>query len=483
MNRRTVELVAVAVSAAFLGACNSGGSGRNSSFQLPSSPAGGVTKAPLTYADVVDHVASGVVTIRAARRVQAPQQYPFFNDPLFRQFFGGRMPQAGPRTEVERALGSGVIVRQDGYILTNHHVINGAQEIKVDLADKRTFSATLVGSDPPSDLAVLKLNTSGLPVLYLGDSDKVRVGDVVLAIGNPLGIGQTVTEGIISAKGRHTGLSSGSFQDFLQTDAPINQGNSGGALVNTTGALIGINSEILSTTGGNIGIGFAIPSNMAKSVMEQIVRKGSVTRGQLGVTIQGIDAGMAQSLGLKQTGGVLVSSVAPGSAADKAGIKQGDVIVAMNGHKVDDSNTFRNQVSSTAPGTEVTLTIVRNGNQQDVKAKLGALSENGSQQGGNGGGGSQGGELGISVQPLTPEIASQLGLNPNLQGLVIGQVDPTGPAAEAGMQPGDVIMQVNHQPVRSTNDLRSALEKSANRPALVLLNRGGQSLFVSVKPR
>src|SRR5579883_1251642 len=236
-----------------------------------------------SYADVVARVTPAVVTIRSERRVRAPQQFPFADDPMLREFFGrqfgGRQPQAQP--QVQRALGSGVIVSPDGYILTNHHVIDGAEDIKVELNDNRTVKAKVIGSDAPSDLAVLKIDASNLPVLQLGDSDRARVGDVVLAVGNPLGVGQTVTMGIISAKGRQTELSNGTFEDFIQTDAPINQGNSGGALVNTNGELVGINSQILSQSGGSIGIGFAIPSNMAKTVMEQLIKTGKVRRGQL----------------------------------------------------------------------------------------------------------------------------------------------------------------------------------------------------------
>jgi S1-C subfamily serine protease len=246
----------------------------------------------LSYADVVDRVAPAVVTIRSSRRVRAPQQFPFFDDPFFRQFFGGGNPRSrGGNTQVEHALGSGVIVQADGHILTNHHVVDGAEDIKVELNSTRSYSAKLVGSDAPSDLAVLKISASDLPVLQLGDSDKVRVGDVCLAVGNPLGVGESVTAGIISAKGRSTDtVGGGSFQDFLQTDAPINQGNSGGALVNTRGELIGINSQIVSSNGGNIGIGFAIPSNMAKNVMSQLLGKGTVRRGMLGVGIQPVTA-------------------------------------------------------------------------------------------------------------------------------------------------------------------------------------------------
>jgi serine protease Do len=444
-------------------------------------PAGNI----VSYADTVDRVAPAVVTVRSAKRVRAPQQFPFMNDPFFGWLFGGGQQSFGgqrPPVEEEHALGSGVIVRPDGYILTNDHVIDGAEEISVDLVDRRTFKAKLVGADKPSDLAVLKIEANNLPVLPLGNSDQVRVGDVCLAVGNPLGIGETVTEGIISAKGRQTDLSDGSFEDFLQTDAPINQGNSGGALVNTRGELIGINSQILSPNGGNIGIGFAIPSNMAKTVMEQLIAHGKVSRGQLGVTVQYINSDLAASLGLKQVQGVLVSSVQPGGPADKAGIKQGDVILQFNGAAVNDVNTLRNEVASAGAGAEVTLTILRDGKQQQIRVKLGEFNPNAtaSMHRGGEGGGAPSGRLGIQATPVTPDVAAQLGISRNTQGLAVIAVDPSGPAANAGIQQGDVIQQINHQPVRNANDVSSALAKSDRRPALVQVLRGGQSLFIAV---
>ena len=434
----------------------------------------------LSYADVVSRVIPAVVTVRSARRVHAPQQFPFFDDPFFRQFFGGGMPRGGGTT-VERALGSGVIVRSDGYILTNHHVIDGAEDIRVDLSNRSSYSAKLVGSDPPSDLAVLKIDANQLSELHLGNSDQVRVGDICLAVGNPLAIGESVTAGIISGKGRSTEAGSGSFQDFLQTDAPINQGNSGGALVNTRAELIGINSQILSSNGGNIGIGFAIPSNMARHVMEQLISKGQVRRGMLGVGIQEMTSDLASSMGMSEVRGVLVRSVTSGGPAARAGIQPGDVILALNGKATNDENDLRNEIAAMAPGTAVTLTIWRNGRQQDIRVTLGELtseSARSAQQSRGGGGASM--ELGISVVPLSPQLAAQIGVPNNTQGVVVASVDPAGPAAEAGIQAGDVIQQVNRKPIKSPAELQRALASSGNRPPLLLINRGGETIFVPV---
>lgn len=363
-----------------LGACNRAGSS-GVRYALISDP--GTTNAPInngpasstagpvvSYADVVSRVSPAVITIQSEMRVRAPQQYPFMDDPMFRQFFGDRLPQQMPERR-RSGLGSGIIISTDGYILTNHHVIDGAEQIKVDLNDNRTLDAKVVGFDPPSDLAVLKIDATNLPVLALGDSDRVRVGDVVLAIGNPLGIGQTVTMGIISAKGRQTGLSNGSFEEFLQTDAPVNQGNSGGALVSTNSELIGINSQILSPSGGSIGIGFAIPSNMARTVTDALVKTGKVRRGQLGIAVVRPNSEPAKQLGIKENKGLVVAQVQPGGAAERAGLKTGDVIISFNGVEEIDPNVFRNQVASTAPGSEVTLTILRDGREQRVSARLG----------------------------------------------------------------------------------------------------------------
>src|SRR5919205_3222946 len=425
-------------------------------------PAPAAVQAQNSYADVLARVTPAVVTVRASRRARQTQQFPFMDDPTLRELFGDRFRQQQPRTEerVERGLGSGVIVSADGYILTNHHVVDGAEEIKVDLNDGRTLPAKVVGTDQPSDLAVLKIEATGLPVLPLGDSDKARVGDVALAVGNPLGIGQTVTSGIISAKGRTTGLSDGNFEEFIQTDAAINRGNSGGALVNASGELIGINSQILSPSGGNIGIGFAIPANMAKAVMDQLMKTGKVRRGMLGVTIQSITADLASSLSLPAARGAIVTSVQNGGPAEKAGLKRGDVITAINKQPVVDNNSLRNLVASLPPGSNVDVTALRNGHDQDFQVALAELPDRerpASDDEDTSSAATPGNtKFGLTVQPLTAEAATRYGLDADDQGLLVTRVDPAGSAANAGIRQGDLIQEVNRQPVKAVTDFSAA---------------------------
>jgi Do/DeqQ family serine protease len=447
------------------------------------------TNSPLairaSFADIVEKVTPAVVTIRAEKKnTNQTQESPFADDPLLREFFGRQLPQMRQTPRIERGMGSGVIIESNGTILTNNHVVNGATQVKVDLPDRRTFTAKVVGTDEASDLAVLKIETANLPTLPLGDSDRVRVGDVVLAIGNPLGLRQTVTSGIISAKGRQTGLSDGSFEDFLQTDAPINQGNSGGALVNLNGELIGINSQILSPTGGSVGLGFSIPSNMAKSVMTQLIRDGRVRRGQLGIGIQNVTSDLAGSFGLKDVRGVIVTSVSPNSSAERAGVKQGDVIVSFNGMNLNDGNELRNRVAQTAPDSQAAIGIVRNGNAQTLNVKVGEFqpkTDVSTVGKSNSDAEPLSGKLGLSLEPMTPQIAQRFNLKNAPNGLVVTTVQGGSAADEAGILPGDVILQINRQDVKTVDQVKTATATTKENSALFLINRGGQNLFVNVR--
>ncbi|MGH9372585.1 MAG: DegQ family serine endoprotease [Vicinamibacterales bacterium] len=438
--------------------------------------------APGSYAGIVEDISPAVVTVRSERRVRRiSQDLPA--DPRLREFFEqfgfgrGPDPRQGPERR-QGGLGSGVIVRPDGYILTNDHVVDGAEQVNVELSDGRSFKAKVVGSDAPSDLAVLKIDGTNLQTLALGDSDAVRVGDVVLAVGNPLGVGQTVTMGIVSAKGRATGAGNGSFEDFIQTDAPINQGNSGGPLVSTRGELVGINSQILTPSGGNIGIGFAIPANMAKNVMTQLIDHGEVRRGMLGVTIQPVTSDIARSLGLDHVRGALVNTVNPGSPAQKAGVQQGDVITAINGESLADGNDLKNEVAQLLPGSNAKLTVIRDGKEHTLSATLAELEISETAVGRRSPGADPTG-FGMTVGPLTAERAKELGVTVS-SGLVVMDVQPDGRAASAHIRPGDVIAEVDGKAVTSADALRSALQ-DGNRPALLLVHRGNQTMYLTIE--
>ncbi|HUQ85938.1 MAG TPA: DegQ family serine endoprotease [Vicinamibacterales bacterium] len=440
------------------------------------------------YADVVAKVTPAVVTIRVEAKATPQMTQLPFNFPEgspFGELFGqrGRGGRQVP-PQVQRGLGSGVIVSNDGYILTNNHVIDNATKISVELSDRRIVDGRLIGADPASDLAVVKIEAKTLPVLPIGDSSVMRVGDVVLAVGNPLGVGQTVTMGIVSAKGRATGAGDGSYEDFLQTDAAINQGNSGGALVNTAGELVGINSQILSPSGGNIGIGFAVPSNMAKNVMDQLVSNGRVHRGLLGVTVQGMTGELAAGLGLNKAEGALVSGVTAGGAAEKAGIKRGDVIMSYQGRPVIDTNSFRNEIAATRPGTTINLQVLRDGKTSEIKATLAENdAANSARRGNEDRDGESSSKYGMTVEPITPDLARQLELDRDAKGVVITDLDPSGAAASAGLREGDVIQQVNGKSVRSAEDVRSALNAASDRPAVLLVARGNATVFVPLRAK
>jgi Do/DeqQ family serine protease len=357
----------------------------------------------------------------------------------------------------------------------------------VTLNDKRNFTAKVVGADPPSDVAVLKIEGSGFPTIPLGDSNKVEVGDVVLAVGNPLGVGQTVTMGIISAKGRSTRASfgSGSYEDFLQTDAAINRGNSGGALVNLKGELIGIPSQILSQTGGSIGIGFAIPTAMARNVMDQLIRSGKVRRGKLGVTIGDLTSDLAKQFNFNGTRGALVQDVEQGQPAERAGVKPGDIITEFQGQRIDDSSQLRNLVAQNSPGSTVKFKVWRDGSERELQATLAEMNSRAiagfSDRSEAGPTGSP--LAGIRVENLTPELARRLNLSPSARGVVITEVDPDSEAADAGLQRGDLIEEVNRQPISNISEFNAAAQKIGKNSALLRVRRQESARFVVVKPR
>jgi serine protease Do len=410
---------------------------------------------------------------------------PFYSDPFFRQFFGDDFSGQFrvPREQRERSLGSGVIISPEGHILTNNHVVEGATEIKISLADKRELKANVVGTDSRTDIAVLKIDAKDLPVVTFADSSNVQVGEFVLAVGNPFGVGQTVTMGIVSATGRG-GLGIEDYEDFIQTDAAINPGNSGGAMINVHGGLIGINTAIISGAGGgNQGVGFAVPVNMAREVMDHIIKHGRVIRGWLGVVVQPLTPAVAKAFALPgQPRGALISDVAPDSPASRSGLAKGDIILLLNGDPVTDSRTLSLKISMLAPGTTIRLKTFREGRERDVSVTLSELPVKAARTGQTGIP-SSGFELGISVQPLTAQAARQLGLPTQTQGVLVDDIEPGSQAGDAGIRRGDVIQEVNHKPVTSPDEFQRLINQSRNQTILFLINRGGDHLFIAIEPR
>jgi serine protease Do len=421
----------------------------------------GVDELSATFEKIADIIKPSVVSISSVKKVAIDQSAPgdpgnspfgdLFNDRLFQRFFSYRVP----RNFIQRGLGTGVIVSSDGYILTNNHVVGDAQEVEVRLPDDRTLRAHVVGTDEKTDLAVLKVDAHGLHPAELGDSDQLRVGQWVVAAGNPFGLTSSVTAGIISATGRsNVGLAD--YEDFIQTDAAINPGNSGGPLVDLHGKVVGINTAIFSRSGGYMGIGFAIPSNMAHTVMDGLIQHGHVVRGWLGVEIQDLNAGLAGSFGYSGTRGALVSDVSAGSPADHAGIKVGDIITRFDGHPIDNVARLRDQVADTKPGRRVDVEVFRGGHQQTLGveiAELGGAAVASAEPG-------LGREkLGMTLQTLTSDEAQQLRLDPDQQGVLVTAVEPLSPAERAGLRANDVITGVKDQPVRSAEALRRLLAR------------------------
>ena len=401
-----------------------------------------------------------------------------FNDPFFRRFFGpGFQPGQQPREQRQVGQGSGFIFNKDGYILTNNHVVGDADVIKVKLADGRRFTARVVGTDPQSDVAVIKIDAGNLPVLPLGDSDKLQVGEWVIAIGNPFGLHHTVTVGVVSAKGRsHLGIND--YEDFIQTDAAINPGNSGGPLINIHGEAIGMNTAIFSRSGGSMGIGFAIPINMARAVSGQLIDKGKVTRGRLGVVIQEIDEELAKSFGLDKSEGVLVAEVAADSPASRGGMKSGDVILKMNGRAVDDVGELRNTIALTKPGTKVNFTVIRDGKKKKLTVTIGSQTDSGRLASVKSG---LLKKLGLEVQDLTPELAAQFGYRKG-DGVLVSEVEPGSMVAQVGLRSGILIEEVNRKKVSNTKEFMKALSISEKTGRVMFKIRDGEySRFVAFR--
>jgi serine protease Do len=438
------------------------------------------------FAPVVKKVLPAVVSIASTKVSKNPAEFEgqMPDDQLFQQFFGNgsnrgsKAPRQAPEQR-ERGLGSGVIMTPNGYILTNNHVVDGATDVRVTLADKRELKAKIVGTDPKSDLAVLKIDATDLPCITVGDSTKVEIGDYALAIGDPFGVGQTVTMGIVSATKRsHLGIED--YEDFIQTDAPINPGNSGGALVNDRGELIGINTAIIAHgSEGNQGIGFAIPANMARTVMQQIVEHGKVTRAYLGILPQDVTPDIAKAFAEKDAHGALVGDVTPDSPAQRSGLEKGDIILDVNGKPVADSNDLRMQISMMAPDATVNLRVFRNGADRELAVKLGELPTTEAAVRHESGSSGSSALSGVSVANLDASSAHDLGLPPATEGVVVTNVSPSSEAAEAGLRSGDVIQQVNRKPVANTSDFERALRSSKEQP-LLLVNRKGSTMYLAV---
>ncbi|HET7542227.1 MAG TPA: DegQ family serine endoprotease [Polyangiaceae bacterium] len=426
-----------------------------------------------SIADITERVLPSVVNISMTKVTKMSAS------PLpFMPFFG---PQ-GQEDRREQGMGSGVIVSKDGYILTNNHVVADAQEIKVTTSDRKNYTATIVGTDPKSDLAVIKLkgDVANLTPVEFGDSGRLRLGDVVLAIGNPFGVGQTVTMGIVSAKGR-TDLGIEAYEDFIQTDAAINPGNSGGALINAEGKLVGINTAILSRSGGYQGIGFAIPSNMASPIMESLKKNGKVIRGWLGVAIQDVDQELADAMKLPAATGILLSDVKPGTPAAKAGLSRGDVVLKVDGKVVDTSGQFRNQIAASGSKRTVHLDLIRDGKALATDVELGEMPEQDSVAS-KGSSSSQGSALdGITLENLNPQTRQAFDLDDSLkQGVVITRLDPQSNAARAGLRPGDVVLEVNRVRIDSPQRFQEQYSKN-KKSVLLLINRRGSTLYLVVK--
>ncbi|MGB8623488.1 MAG: DegQ family serine endoprotease [Paracoccaceae bacterium] len=437
---------------------------------------------PSGYADLVAKISPAVVFVEVTAKKDAPTMFqggsPFPQGSPFDQFFKDFGQPGGPqqRERVVRGLGSGFIISSDGYIVTNNHVVDGAEKVSVKLDDGETHDARVIGTDPMTDVAVIKIDgVSGLPTVPFGDSSKLRVGDAVVAVGNPFGLGGTVTSGIVSALGRN--INSGPYDSYIQTDAAINKGNSGGPLFNTQGEVVGMNTAIFSPSGGSVGIGFSIPSKTVQDVVAQLRDHGSVARGWLGVHIQSVTPELAQALGMDQPEGALVASVQPDSPAAKAGLKDGDVIVAVNGQTVNKMHELPSVIAAIPAGTDTQLTILRDGAKQDVSVSIGKLPEEQQMASTEAPAHTATDALGIQVQPMSPQLASQLGLPEGEAGVVVTDVAQDGPNADR-LMPGDVIEQVDGKTVTTPAELAAAVNAKDGKPVLLRVMRQGNPIFV-----
>ena len=449
---------------------------------------------PFSFADLVERVSPAVVSITAEEVQQVSNNIPdnLSNDPFFRQFFRqfgqGRQPQQ-PQVQRAVSMGSGFIIDKSGLVVTNNHVIENAKKIKVKLPDGRSFDAKLVGTDPATDVALLRVKPDKpLPTVDFGNDRQLRVGDWVIAVGNPFGLSNTVTAGIVSSIGRDLGNTEQPYTDFIQIDAPINRGNSGGPTFDLRGQVVGMNSMIFSPSGGSVGIGFAIPSTTIKDVVAQLEAHGHVARGWLGVQIQSLTPEMAASIGLSEPKGAIVAGVVPDSPAAKAGFRQGDVIVALNGHGIDDSHELTRRVALLSAGKSANFDIYRDGKKQDLQVVIGTRKEeqvasNDNQPETPAGTTATGKAMGLGLSAMTPDVRRAYNLDDNVQGVLITKVDPDSDAADKGLQPGDVVVSVSNKAVHSPQDIEksvAAAHSAGRKSVLLLVSTDGASRFVAV---
>ena len=480
--KRTVVILFIGIFAGLIIAANFGifGASNAENLKIPKESIDILSRTDQAMADIVHAVKPCVVNISSQRTMTiAPFSSPFFEDPLFHDFFGESQRNSGkPRKYKQKGLGSGVIVGKEGYIITNNHVVQDSEEITVKLSDKRQFKGKVIGADPRTDLAVVKISAGNLPFISLGDSDKLRVGERVIAIGNPFGLNQTVTSGIISAIGR-ADVGIADYEDFIQTDAAINPGNSGGALVNIRGELIGVNTAIATTSGGYQGVGFAIPSNMVRVVMESLIKKGKVVRGWFGMSIQPLTPELARQFELKSEKGVLVSDVVDDGPAQKAGIQQGDIILTYNGKEIEDVSQFRNMVAGGKPGTEVNIKLLREGKEKSLRVIIGEAPAKQSTTTDE----TNSMFIGINVQSLSSKQRMALGIPTQIKGVIVTSVDDDSEAAGI-LQTNDIIMEVNKKKTSNIDEYKAAIGSiKDDEEILMLIYRDGASLYITLLSR